>query len=359
MRGASASPKGPQHPPIHLTALDPVALQGNSPRKPQAKPSLPEVSPYYRHKLHKLDVRRQRKKAYLESWEQQMIAKARQQDEAKAESRRIAAAFDDAVARGLEEDACKIEEQRLRAKALQHDNAAAAATHGTYLLPHNEPANDLFEHRPATAHNRDVGTLASQRNERERRRLRELEDDRLLGQRLAADAKASELEATANRLKKAAASREYLEANKQFAALRREKESAFNLETKYDANVCNSSPTRFLPSDETRVLTQRNRDQLVLRQKEEVHQHRIERTQDLLESKAATNRRANAINTQINKTILLHEYEVEMKGLQQAKNRAVWTAQINERSEQRNRDRAERLTKTEAIYRNESSDDEA
>lgn len=362
-RGTSTSHRGPQHAAVPPT-LDPLALlqssSSSSPRKPQGKPagSLPDVSPYYRHKLHKLDVRRQRKKAYLESWEQQIIAKTHQREEDKAESRRIADAFDEAVARGLEEDARKLEEQRERAKKLQDDNVTAATSHGTFLLSHQVPANDLFENRPATAHNRDMGTLASQRIERERRRQVELEDDKLLGQRLAADARAAALEATATRQKRAAASREYLEANKQLATARRENDTAFNREAKQDAKVSNASPTRFLPSDETRVLTQLNRDNLVLSQKEEIHQHRIAKTQELLDTKAATHRRANAIHNQINKTILLHEYEVELKGLQQAKNRAAWNTQIQDRSEQRSRDKAERAQRTEAIYRNESSDDE-
>lgn len=357
---SGTSPRQPSALPSPLDAALLSALQGSSPRKPQgAPPTLPDVSPYYRHKLHKLDVRRQRKKAYLESWEQQLVEKARQREDDKLESRRIADAFDDAVARGIEADARELEERRLGAKELQQVNVAAAAKHSGFLLSHIEPANDLFEKRPLTANNRDVGALVSQRNEKEQRRAAEVAEDRLMGQRLAADARAAELEAIETKLKRAAKSREYLEVNKVLAATRRSDDDKFRKDATKEAHLMNSSPSRFLPNDETRVQMQAQRDQLVLQQKEEVHQHRIAQTQQLLETKAATGRRAHTLNSLIHKTILLHEYETELKGLQQAKNRAVWTAQMKDNSERRGRDRADKATRLEAIYRNESSDDEA
>lgn len=348
--------------------LNPASLLApcdeNSPRKHEGvkenrpPPQFPDLSPYYRQKLHKLDVRRQRKKAYVESWGEQLAAKSAEKSAQAQESRRIAEQFAAAAANGLEEDARALEEARMKAKSLHEDNVQAAAKHTGFLLPPREPAGDLFENRPPDVQQRDLVTLVLQRGEKELRRAREAEEDREFGQRLLKDSQAAVEEAKTSRAKRAAMNKQYLECNKQLASFRQSKRDASQAEDLHEGKLSNSSPMRFLADDNTLLREQAKRDSLVARQQDEMHQYRLNKGRQLLEQQVATGRSAQSLQKLIDKTCLLHQYELEMKAAQHAQNRAMWTAQMRERAEQRDRERAEHNKKVPAIFRNESSDDE-
>lgn len=341
-----------------------VPNESSAPSPTQSADSQRQLSPFHRHKYHKLAVRRQRKKAFIESWTEQERARERERLEAAAASKKEQEQF---VQRAQEAEAAAAADRARRLAMsieVKKANMDAAVTHPSYLIPQHEPMTALIQEsssKSLEARRRESllekEIREQQMQEKLTARKNEQLTDKEFGERLARDAAAYKEQTASAARHRRDNSRTYCAANEQHA-IAAQRSLAQRLAERAKDGPAPVSLTMDCDGSQ-RVERHERSAALKERQKQFYNEHHAACAATARAERDAVAKDAAAVQRFIDKTVLLHEYESKQAALQCMENRDIWHRQAVEKKA-RALVAAEQEAKTHAValFRNESSDDE-